>query len=51
MIGGWAKEWEQKVKEYYHPEPVDEEELKRKELAKHRDYLRRLRERHEKGEL
>jgi lipase chaperone LimK len=45
------QEWEQKVKDYYHPEPKSEEELRELELAKHRDYLRRLRERHERGEI
>lgn len=35
--------------DFYNPEPKSEEELKRKELAKHRDYLRRLKERHERG--
>ena len=45
------QEFEQAVKDYYHPEPVDEEELERKELARHRDYLRRLRERHDRGEI
>lgn len=46
-----AQEFEEKVREYYHPTEADKEASKEKELERHRDYLRRLRERHEKGEL
>ena len=45
------QEFFKQVKDYYNPEPVDEEELRKRELTKHRDYLRRLRERHERGEI
>jgi hypothetical protein len=45
------QEFFKQVKDYYHPEPKSEEELREIELAKYRDYLRRLRERHEKGEI
>lgn len=44
------QEWEQKVKDYYEP-ITDEEELRRRELARHLDYLKRLKERHDRGEL
>jgi hypothetical protein len=45
------QEFLKQVKDYYHPEPKSEEELREIELAKRRDYLRRPRERHERGEI
>ena len=39
------------VRDFYSPEPKSEEELREMELAKHRDCLRRLKERHERGEI
>lgn len=45
------QEFFKQVKDYYHPEPKSEEEEREIELAKHRDYLRSLRERHERGEI
>jgi hypothetical protein len=43
------QEFFRQVKEYYHPEPKSEEELQEIELDKHKDYLKRLKERHERG--
>jgi hypothetical protein len=45
------QEFFKQVKDYYHPEPKSEEELREIELAKHRDHLKRLKERHERGEI
>ena len=39
------------IRDFYNPEPKSEEELREMELAKHRDYLKRVKERHERGEI